>query len=380
MNFNEDDRGSMRKVLYITNLPVPYKIDFFNELGKYVDLTVAFERKMASNRDSEWLSSNIYGFKAVFLSGIKVGVEDGFCPGICELIRKTKYDDIIIGAYHTPTGMLATTYMKINRIPFFISTEGGFIKKDSTIKKAIKTFFMSGAKGYFSTGKLIDEYLVHYGAKENVIYRYPFSSICEQDILKSPLTKEEKKAFKNELGIKEEEIILGVGQFIERKGWDVLFEVAKILPDNIGIYIIGGKATEKYIQFKEKNHLKRLHFLEFKQKNVLKKYYYSADVFVLPTREDIWGLVVNEAMALGLPVITTDRCIAGLEMINQNKNGYIVPVNDANAVLKVAEDILFDYDKRINMGKNCLYTANEYTIEKMAKAFADILVINMGRR
>ena len=53
----------MRKVLYMTNLPVPYKIQFFEELGKRVDLTVAFERRSAENRDSKWLSSECKGFK-----------------------------------------------------------------------------------------------------------------------------------------------------------------------------------------------------------------------------------------------------------------------------------------------------------------------------
>lgn len=54
----------------------------------------------------------------------------------------------------------------------------------------------------------------------------------------------------------------------------------------------------------------------------------AADIFVHPTREDIWGLVVNEAMAKGLPVITTDRCVAGLELIKNESVGRIVPVEN----------------------------------------------------
>ena len=84
--------------------------------------------------------------------------------------------------------------------------------------------------------------------------------------------------------------------------------------------------------------LDNVHFIDFKNKDILKEYYYVADVFVLPTREDIWGLVINEALAYGLPVITTDKCMAGLEMIEDGKNGYIIPVN---SVKKLAEKLTF---------------------------------------
>ena len=50
-------------------------------------------------------------------------------------------------------------------------------------------------------------------------------------------------------------------------------------------------------------------------------YYQAADMLVFPTREDIWGLVINEAMANGLPTVSTDKCVAALEMIKQGENG-----------------------------------------------------------
>lgn len=54
------------KLLYITNIPSPYRVDFFNELSKYCDLTVLFERKKADDRDDNWYG-NRFKFKAVFL-------------------------------------------------------------------------------------------------------------------------------------------------------------------------------------------------------------------------------------------------------------------------------------------------------------------------
>ena len=73
-------------------------------------------------------------------------------------------------------------------------------------------------------------------------------------------------------------------------------------------------------------------FVEFKRKEELAEYYKMADLFVLPTREDIWGLVINEAMAKGLPIITTDKCVAGLELIQNGMNGQIVKSDDISAI------------------------------------------------
>ena len=55
----------MKKVLFSTNVPSPYRMDFFNELGKYCDLTVCFERKTASDRDGKWKGKAPETFKAV---------------------------------------------------------------------------------------------------------------------------------------------------------------------------------------------------------------------------------------------------------------------------------------------------------------------------
>ena len=57
----------------------------------------------------------------------------------------------------------------------------------------------------------------------------------------------------------------------------------------------------------------------------------------MPTREDIWGLVINEALAYGLPTITTERCVAGLELIEDGVNGLLVPVGDVEALHQAME-------------------------------------------
>jgi len=102
----------------------------------------------------------------------------------------------------------------------------------------------------------------------------------------------------------------------------------------------------------------------------LKEYYKLADIFVLPTREDIWGLVINEAMAYGLPIVTTNKCNAGLELVKNGINGYIVQVGNVEELRCAIIDSLLRSDE---MGYSALKAIQSYTIENMVKDHVDIL-------
>ena len=162
-------------------------------------------------------------------------------------------------------------------------------------------------------------------------------------------------------------MILAVGQFIYRKGFDVLLHGAKALPSDVGIYIVGGEADERYTKLRQELGLeKNVHFWGFRPRQELAELYMAADLFCLPTREDIWGLVVNEAMAFGLPVVTTEQCVAGLELVENGVNGYLVPIEDPDALAESLNRVLSSDMEA--MGRASLQKIQGYTIEKMAQA------------
>ena len=358
------------KVLYITNLPSPYRVEFFSELGKKCDLTVVYERKTAADRDKKWNAKSQNTYREVFLSGKAIGNENSFCPEIIKHLKKD-YDHIIIGVYSTYTAMFAALYMRMRGIPYIISSDGGFVAVENKLKYYIKRFFIGSAKAWLSTGKETTKYLQYYGADLKNIYEYPFTSLCESDILSVPTPKEEKDMLRQQLGLKGEKIIVSVGQFIYRKGFDVLIEAINHLGNDIQLYIIGG----------EKENLQKLiggelppnvNTLGFMDKKTLFKYYRAADLFVLPTREDIWGLVINEAMACGLPVITTDKCIAGLELIENGVNGYIVSVGNSKELAQRIDDVF--YCNENDIGQSGLHIISKYTFKFMVQYHIDILM------
>ena len=265
--------------------------------------------------------------------------------------------------------MIASMYMKVHKISYVLNADGGFINYDEgKVIKFIKTFFISSAKYWLSSGKETNKYLIYYGAKKNRIYDYPFTSLKAIDILNEPVLKTEKEKLKREFGVPYNKVMLSIGQFIPRKGFDWMIESYRDLNRDIGIYIIGGKPTKEYLNLKRKYKMDNLHFIDFQDKEVIKKWYQLADIFVLPTREDIWGLVVNEAMAQGLPVITTDKCIAGLELIDNGENGYIVKCEIEKELFNITNKIInvneIQYEK---LSISAIQSIKNSTIENMVE-------------
>lgn len=361
----------MMKVVYLTNIPSPYRINFFNELSKFCDLTVLFERTDASNRNNRWLKPQNIEFKPKFLDGIKVGNDSALCFEILRFIKHNKFDLIIIGGYSTPTGMLLIQYLHAKKIPFMLNCDGGIIKNDNKIKYCIKKYFISKASYYLSTGNKTNEYLINYGANKDKIFDFPFSSVSKKDILKSKNT-EEIERLKKKLQIEEKKVVISVGQFIYRKGYDILLKAATKLDSDIGIYIVGGEPTEEYLHLVKELDLKNVHFVGFKTKEELSKYYYISDVFAFPTREDIWGLVINEAMANGLPIVTTNKCIAGVELVANGENGYIIESENQGQLAEAINKIIQDEKLKQKMFNNNIEKIQKYTIEEMAKRHIEI--------
>ncbi len=161
------------------------------------------------------------------------------------------------------------------------------------------------------------------------------------------------------------------------KGYDILMRAFKGLPPEYTLCIIGDEPTEEFKELKNQLDIDNLIFTGFKTPTELRKYYVAADLFCLQTRGDIWGLVINEAMSYGLPVVTTDRCIAGLEFVQNGKNGYIVDVENVDGLHERIKDVLQDEDVRGSMAMNSLETIRDYTYKNMAGKHLETLYKHM---
>lgn len=133
------------KVLYITNIPSPYKVDYYNELGKYCELTALFEAETSTERSEEWKKYRFETFDGIILKGKRVSVDTAFCPEIVKYLQKGRYDIVVLTVLASPTALLAVHTLRRRKIPYYYEGDGGFAKEASGIKATLKRYLISAA-------------------------------------------------------------------------------------------------------------------------------------------------------------------------------------------------------------------------------------------
>lgn len=355
------------KVLIVFNHPAPYKVRVFNELAKHVDLEVIFERDSASDRPSSFYDCNVYNFKVTFFKKGYIGNEGTNTNELVSFLKHHyhDYDLVVMNGYSHLTEMKAIRYMYKNNLPFTLLINGGVIKKDLLIKKIIKSYFIKRAQYYLSPCEEADEYLMHYKAEKGKIFHYPYSNFYNKDIIKSPLTNEEKLKRRKELNLPEGKLFVSAAQFIARKNNLQLIKCFINQPSSL-LLIGSGKEQKKYEEFIKANGIKNVKIMPFMKKNNLFEIMKICDGFITLSKQDIFGHTTLEAMACGLPVISSRNVVSSLHYIKNGYNGYCV---DENNILEVQEAM-----KKIKeeMNQNSIATAQTSTYEKTAERYAEI--------
>ena len=269
----------MKRVLFLTNYASPYRVNFFDALGEEMDVTVLFSERMEekTHRSADWFVQSQGKFRTIQLTKriAKIGGRD-LCLDVIKWLNRS-YDAIVVCGYSSPTAMLAMAWLRLKRIPFYIEIDGGLIKESSGIKYWYKKLLVSSASWWISSGRYPSKYLMHYGAKQEGIFEYPFSSLHDEDIARRIPSPEEKQKLREELGLKEKKIVLYVGRYDPKKGMDDLLYTVPSLDKDTGVYFIGGEPRQEHIEFCREEKLENAHFVGFRKKDALALYYQAAD-------------------------------------------------------------------------------------------------------
>ena len=354
------------KVLYINYIPSPYRIDFFNTLAKKCNLDVVYYYKTIAERPNWKYNEKQHHYAHQFLYKKERTIETAAFKKLYKLIRSRDYDIIVVGGYARIIEIIAIIELRLLKIPFVLNTDGGFINTNP-LKLKLKRFLVKSASWYLASGKVAAETLEYYGAPHSKIFNYRFSSIFRNEVLDKPLSLNEKKKIRKTLGLPENgKIIITIGRYISLKGYEYAIEAFhKLNAENSFMFMLGeGELREEYQTLISEYNLNNKVFLTGeKTKEIVLEYCKAADVMILPTiTSDVWGLVVNEAMSCGLPVIATNRVGAAHDMIIDNKTGFMVSPNSSEEIKSALEKI---FSSSTEDAVNVLNIAKEYTIESM---------------
>jgi len=183
-----------------------------------------------------------------------------------------------------------------------------------------------------------------------------------------PGVKKHRFTVRHELGLTDSEVIaLFAANNFQRKGLDaVISALARLAPDERPkVLVIGRGKTAPYIR--QAQHAGVDQFLFFGGPvQTPERYYGAADFFVLPSRYDSFANVHLEALACGLPVITT-KMAGGSEVVQEGKTGFIIERTDEISALAHALRQMIDPVLRDVMSRRAPETAAEYTLERNAR-------------
>jgi UDP-glucose:(heptosyl)LPS alpha-1,3-glucosyltransferase len=181
------------------------------------------------------------------------------------------------------------------------------------------------------------------------------------------LRREIRGRLRGQWGAGENDVVfLFVAYDLKKKGIEPLVEAAaelkKIANDNFRIIVVGGSPYRSLRKLIERLELKDNVIFAGRVKSI-DEFYANSDVFVLPTYSDACSLVVIEAMASGLPSITsTANGAAGL--INSGKNGYVIPHPPASSDLADKMHLLMAVEERRRMSEEAFHTGQEHSARR----------------
>jgi glycosyltransferase involved in cell wall biosynthesis len=279
-------------------------------------------------------------------------------PYIWRILSDNKPDIIIVGGYYHLTMLLAIFWACIHNVPYIINSESHFLTKRNNVKLLIKRLLLATiikrASAYLPAGKYAGEYLVHYGADPEKIFYFPNTPDVEFFIKESNEYRRRKKNIKENLGIDSKNIILYVGRLVKEKGLFILLEAFKEVKKNyedLTLLLVGeGILKDSLIRYAQNNELENVYFAGFIPNNKLPKYYAISDIFILPSYYEPWGVVVNEAMASGLPIILSDKVGAAGDLLKEGENGFSFKSGNWEELAELIKKLLANPDKIAKMG------------------------------
>jgi glycosyltransferase involved in cell wall biosynthesis len=382
--------GRRVRLAYFVSHPIQYQAPLLRRIAREpdIELTAFFSSDFSVRgyRDEgfgvqvKWDVPLLEGYSYEFLPRIRDKDDLRFAKplnwGITSCLRRGKFDAVWVFGYSRLSSLNAIFAAKMLGIPVILEGESNLIsRRRSGMLRAVKAVFGAALKSatrcVVPIGKLNGEYWQSYFGVNFPMFPMPYSVDNHFFRNKALEARPHREALRRELGLEPgRPIILYASKLLTRKRCIDLVEAYIRLGSEPGkdphayLLIVGdGEERERILARVRESGLSSIRFLGFRNQTELPAIYDLCDAFVLPSIYETWGLIVNELMNVGRPVVVTDRVGCQPDLVHDGFNGFVYPAGNVEALAHCLRRLIDDAELRTQMGENSLRLIQQYSYE-----------------
>ena len=358
-------RGRPLRLAYFVSHPIQYQAPLLRRIAREPDIALevffASDHTVRGYLDEgfgvkvEWDVPLLAGYGSSFLplwreAGQKPGFWRPLNRGIFERLERGRFDAVWSHGYNTATSLRAIASAAMLGIPVLLRAESTLHDRQrGWARLAAKEAFFRVLRGQVSAVLAIGEanarYWRHYLGAEMPIFRMPYAVDNEFFQRRTAAAAPRREALRAELGLEPgRPVILFASKLQERKRCGDLVAAHRLLGEPRPYLVIVGDGEErKRLEEQaaaDQEARGQVRFLGFRNQTEMPRYFDLCDVFVLPSRHEPWGLVVNEAMNAGRPVVVSDDVGCQEDLVRDGETGAVFPVGNVAALASAIERVL----------------------------------------
>jgi len=361
------------RLLVLTSHPIQYQAPLFRALAARpeIDLEVCFYSRWGVEQHVDpqfgvpvaWDIPLLDGYRYRFINNL--GLDDGpkrflslINPEVLALALSNQFDAVWMQGWALASNWLAWISSVLSQKPLLLRGESNGLEESPgwkrLAKRTILRAFFSKVNAFLAIGRLNNEFYSSYGVPSERIFHAPYAVDNTSFIEQADALAANKHSLRRDYGIDPElPVVLFTGKLISKKRpLDLIraFEAAQArTPCSLAMVGDGAlrRDLENYVALRR---IPRVHFLGFRNQSEIGKLYALADLFVLPSSSEPWGLSVNEAMCFSLPVIASDQVGSSFDLVRPRANGYVYPSGDVAALSLYIQRTLYSEEHRQRMG------------------------------
>jgi glycosyltransferase involved in cell wall biosynthesis len=369
------------RIALVSETMAPYRLPVFNALAEIpeVDLHVLFLSSIDAARHPWSIDRTGLRFSWEVLphwrrriAGYHVLVN----RGIGRALSRCFPDAVICGGYNYPASWSVLTWTRWHRVPLILWSEstGEDARRGHGVIEAIKRLFACACHGVVVPGRAARRYAQSLGVAAGHISEAPNAVDIDLFRAGADRARDRSSALRASLGLPDRYFVF-VGRFAPEKRVSVLLDAYALLdPDvraGVGLVLVGdGPLRAEFEQRVRTIQPGTVRFAGFVQTSDLAPYYALSIASVLPSASDVWGLVVNEAMACGTPAIVSAAVGCAPDLIEPGVSGYIVPPDDARSLASALHELAARPDLAGAMGARGLARIQRFSPAACAAGLA----------